>query len=146
MRERSAFLASLAGGAIVACAAVAAAMLSGAGRAWPHEASSSSRFSAVPAVYRTGAPDGPAALRRVHAAPSGWTYPLACCSGKDCREVPASLIKEGPEGYVIRPTGEAIAYTDRRVRVSPDGLYHWCSVAGADDGRTICLFVPARSF
>ncbi|WP_246727742.1 hypothetical protein [Chelativorans sp. Marseille-P2723] len=81
-----------------------------------------------------------------HKAKSGWTYPYACCSDQDCREVPASLISERPEGYVINATGEVVAYSDRRVRQSPDGVYHWCSIAGADNSRTICLFVPPKSF
>ena len=28
----------------------------------------------------------------------------------------------------------------------PDGVFHWCSVAGVSDGHTICLFVPPRGF
>ena len=81
-----------------------------------------------------------------HDAPTGWTYPLSCCSGFDCREVSAAVIGERPEGYVIGPTGEVVAFSDTRLRNSPDGEYHWCSVAGADDGRTICLFVPPHSY
>jgi hypothetical protein len=81
-----------------------------------------------------------------HHAKSGWAYPYACCSDNDCREIPASVISERPEGYVINMTGEVVGYTDRRVKDSPDGVYHWCSIAGADDSRTICLFVPPRSF
>ncbi|WP_011581075.1 MULTISPECIES: hypothetical protein [Chelativorans] len=81
-----------------------------------------------------------------HEAKSGWVYPYACCSDNDCREVPASLVSERPEGYVIKLTGEVVAYSDKRVRQSPDGVYHWCSIAGADTTRTICLFVPPRSF
>ena len=73
-------------------------------------------------------------------------YPHECCSGIDCREVPAKNISERPEGYVIKNTGEIVRYGDRRVKDSPDGEYHWCSVAGADDTRTICLFVPPRLF
>ena len=81
-----------------------------------------------------------------HDAPKGWSYPLSCCSGFDCREVSASAIRERPEGYVVGPTGEVLAYSDERLKNSPDGEYHWCSVAGADDGRTICLFVPPHSY
>jgi hypothetical protein len=81
-----------------------------------------------------------------HEAPSGWKYPMACCSNYDCREVSDSAILERPEGYVIKTTGEVIPMTDRKVRDSPDGQFHWCSVAGRDDSRTICLFVPPRSF
>jgi hypothetical protein len=79
-----------------------------------------------------------------HQAPTGWTYPWACCHDMDCREVKATSIREGPKGYVIRSTGEVIPMTDSRIKNSPDGEYHWCSVAGRDNTRTICLFVPPR--
>lgn len=81
-----------------------------------------------------------------HDAKSGWTYPLACCSDYDCREVADAEVLERPEGYVIKVTGEVIPMTSRKVRPSPDGVFHWCSVAGRDDGKTICLFVPPRGF
>ncbi|WP_353641409.1 hypothetical protein [Mesorhizobium sp. WSM2239] len=80
------------------------------------------------------------------AQPNGWKYPFSCCSGYDCREVPGKAISERPEGYVIEGTGEVVAYSDARLKNSPDGQFHWCSVAGASDGRTICLFVPPRSY
>ncbi|MEW9835667.1 hypothetical protein [Mesorhizobium marinum] len=80
------------------------------------------------------------------AKPQGWSYPFSCCSGYDCREVSARQISERPEGYVIKGTGEVVTYSDTRLKSSPDGEYHWCSVAGADDSRTICLFVPPRSY
>lgn len=81
-----------------------------------------------------------------HEARTGWRYPYACCSDRDCREIPGWAVREGPEGYTIAATGELIPYTDRRVKRSPDGVFHWCSVAGKIDGRTICLFVPHRGF
>lgn len=80
------------------------------------------------------------------AQPQGWTYPFACCSGYDCRMVPTRQVSERPEGYVIATTGEIVGYADKRVRNSPDGDFHWCSVAGKNDGKTICLFVPPRAF
>jgi len=80
------------------------------------------------------------------AQPNGWSYPFSCCSGYDCRAVSEKAISERPEGYVIKGTGEVVAYSDTRVKNSPDGEFHWCSVAGANDGRTICLFVPPRGF
>lgn len=80
------------------------------------------------------------------AKPNGWSYPFACCSGYDCRMVPQTAISERPEGYVIDGTGEVVGHRDVRLKNSPDGEFHWCSVAGADDGRTICLFVPPRSY
>ncbi len=92
------------------------------------------------------APLGSGMSAQAHDAPTGWSYPFSCCSGYDCREVPSKVIGEGPEGYVIKGTGEVVSYNDNRVKNSPDGVYHWCSVAGANDGRTICLFVPPKGF
>lgn len=81
------------------------------------------------------------------AAPQGWTYPFACCANFDCKEMPDASIVEGARGYEIRATGELIPMTDKRVRQSPDGRFHWCAhQAGLDAGKTICLFVPPRSF
>ena len=81
-----------------------------------------------------------------HDAPTGWKYPYACCSGIDCRPVSKKQISERPEGFIINNTGEVIASSDTRLRDSPDGEYHWCSVAGEEQSRTICLFVPPRGF
>jgi hypothetical protein len=37
--------------------------------------------------------------------------------------------------------------TNRRVRDSPDGQFHWCAhQSGLDAGHTICLFGPPGSF
>ncbi|WP_246685969.1 hypothetical protein [Mesorhizobium sp. B2-4-6] len=77
--------------------------------------------------------------------PQGWKYPFACCANFDCKEVPQSSIGERPEGYVIKGTGEVIAYADKRIKDSPDGEFHWCAhQAGLDAGKTICLFVPPK--
>lgn len=81
-----------------------------------------------------------------HDAPTGWSYPFICCSMNDCRPVSTGAISERPEGFVINNTGEVVAYTDTRVKNSPDGEFHWCSVAGEEKTRTICLFVPPRGF
>ncbi|TPK63838.1 hypothetical protein FKO01_31280 [Mesorhizobium sp. B2-3-3] len=81
------------------------------------------------------------------AKPQGWSYPFACCANYDCREVSQTSISERPEGYVIKDTGEVLAYSDRRIKDSPDGEFHWCAhVAGLDAGKTICLFVPPQSY
>lgn len=85
------------------------------------------------------------------AKPQGWSYPLACCSGYDCREVGEGTgsrirIRETPAGYEISSTGEVIPMLDAKVKPSPDGLFHWCSKGGREDGETICLFVPPRGF
>lgn len=89
-----------------------------------------------------GAHEAPMSVKQ----PLGWSYPFSCCSLTDCRPVPDSAIAETPEGYVIRRTGEVIPYNDTRVKDSPDGSLHWCSVAGADDSRTICLFRAPRGY
>lgn len=82
--------------------------------------------------------------------PQGWSYPFSCCSGYDCREVNKKeskiKIKQTAKGYVISSTGEMLEYSDARIKDSPDGEFHWCSVAGADDSRTICLFVPPPAY
>ena len=57
----------------------------------------------------------------------------------------SDVLAEGPQSLIKR-TGEVVAYSDNRLKDSPDGEYHWCSVSGADDTRTICLFVPPHSF
>lgn len=81
-----------------------------------------------------------------HEAKTGWKYPYACCSDRDCREVADELISPMPEGYRIELNGEQLSYADTRIRPSPDGVYHWCSADGRDDTRTICLFVPPQAF
>ena len=81
-----------------------------------------------------------------HDASSGWNYPISCCSGYDCRQVSNAIVRERPEGYVIMTTGEVVGYSDKRVRISEDSDYHWCSIGGKDTGSTICLFVPPRFF
>ncbi|WP_085467649.1 hypothetical protein [Mesorhizobium australicum] len=82
-----------------------------------------------------------------HDAPAGWTYPLSCCSSFDCREAQTGEVEERPEGFVIAGTGEIVPMTDRRIRNSPDGKFHWCArQSGVDAGCTICLFVPPRGF
>ena len=87
---------------------------------------------------------GPASA---HEAPTGWKYPWACCSNMDCKEVQSSAVLEKPEGYVIQSTGEVVGYSDKRVKDSPDGEYHWCAhQAGLNAGHTICLFVPPKGF
>ena len=95
-------------------------------------------FAAFLAATDAHAHDAPVSVSQ----PTGWSYPSECCSGVDCRAVAPAWIEEGRAGYTIVPTGETITMTDTRIKESPDSEYHWCSVAGRDDSRTICLFVP----
>ena len=36
-----------------------------------------------------------------HQAMSGWTYPLACCSDRDCAVIDGRIVQETPAGYVV---------------------------------------------
>lgn len=85
-------------------------------------------------------------LALAHDAPAGWVYPSSCCSNLDCREVSHAAVSERPQGFVMDATGEVTPYKDRRIRSSPDGEYHWCTPAGLNQGKTICLFVPDRGY
>lgn len=84
-------------------------------------------------------------MSMAHQAPTGWAYPYSCCHDKDCRQVSDLSVKETPEGYVVA-SGEVIPYNDKRIKHSPDGYFHWCTVLGKEDSRTICLFVPPRAY
>ncbi|TGP28263.1 hypothetical protein EN875_032250 [Mesorhizobium sp. M2D.F.Ca.ET.232.01.1.1] len=76
--------------------------------------------------------------------PQGWSYPFACCANYDCRQATGE-ISERPDGYHT-PAGEVIPYSDKRIKDSPDGEFHWCAhQSGLDAGKTICLFVPGKS-
>lgn len=89
---------------------------------------------------------------RGHDAPSGWSYPPMCCSNRDCTEIPAERVKEGPEGYrvtlfpgdhafVKTQTSFLIPYSE--ARPSPDGVYHICINEAM---RMLCFFAGARSY
>lgn len=76
--------------------------------------------------------------------PLGWTYDYSCCSLADCREVKDSAVKEDSKGFTIVATGELIPHGDKRIKRSKDEFWHWCSVAGLPDSRSLCLYVPDR--
>lgn len=83
------------------------------------------------------------------AAPLGWSYPWSCCAGMDCEEIASSRVHETPDGYVVDGSTDAspIPYADKRVKDSPDNLFHWCAHrAGNDIGKTICLFRGPKGF
>jgi hypothetical protein len=81
-----------------------------------------------------------------HDAPAGWSYDASCCSSIDCRQIPAASLSERPDGYFVSMGNIIVPYGDKRLKDSPDGYVHWCTVNGRNDGRTICLYVPPRSF
>ncbi len=77
------------------------------------------------------------------AAAHDW-YPLACCRGTevggDCAPLPASRVKETPQGYLI---DGKILKSYAETRWSPDGQFHACFPAS---GALSCFFAPQRSF
>ncbi len=73
-------------------------------------------------------------------------YDKFCCHDRDCKPVPAASIRENPDGYLVRETGEVIPYRDRRIHPSPDNDFHRCSIRGEPDGQTLCIYAPPRSF
>ncbi|KQV43645.1 MULTISPECIES: hypothetical protein [unclassified Rhizobium] len=81
-----------------------------------------------------------------HDAPSGWRYDASCCAGIDCRQIPSKSVLERADGYFIIIGNEVVPYGDKRIRNSPDGFIHWCTVDGRDDSPTICLYVPPHSY
>jgi hypothetical protein len=79
------------------------------------------------------------------AQPQGWSYPMSCCSLMDCRQASEGEVRETAGGYLLTTTGEVVPYMDKRVKDSPDGLFHTCQQGGNfDTGRVLCLFRPPR--
>jgi hypothetical protein len=85
-----------------------------------------------------------------HEALSGWKYDSACCSEKDCYEIPVSKTPRiTPHGYVMHD-GTFVPKDSSRRRDSKDVRWHRC------DGYTIagpvaipfvrCLYVPQGGF
>jgi hypothetical protein len=58
-----------------------------------------------------------------HDAPSGWTYPIECCSGHDCDEIASDRVKAVASGYLVDGK-HLIQHAD--VKQSPDGAFHAC--------------------
>lgn len=77
-----------------------------------------------------------------HEAPTGWSFDPMCCGSFDCYQVQDDAIGEGPDGYVVRETGEIIPYQSYRAKNSPDGLTYRCSVGGDPQAHTYCIYKP----
>ena len=60
---------------------------------------------AVVAILLLGCGGGPA---NAHQSAQGWSYPLECCAGQDCKEVPAEDVQSVAGGFRYRPTGEHV--------------------------------------
>jgi hypothetical protein len=81
------------------------------------------------------------------AQPEGWSYPVSCCSLRDCRATEEGEVIETREGYKLISTGEVVAYGNSRIKpISEDGKIHVCQQGGNfDSGRILCLLVPPPS-
>ena len=94
---------------------------------------------------------------RAHEAPSRlWDYPLSCCygigRGGDCDEIPATSVREGPNGYEVtlapgdHPMVEgpmSFIYPYAKTQSAPDGRYHVCF---KPDMSVRCFFAGERAF
>lgn len=87
---------------------------------------------------------------KAHEAPSGWTYPAACCSQRDCARVPMVQVSDGPEGYRVKllpgdhnmaPNGGSYLIPYANAKSSGDHEYHICILPS---GTVICFFAPPR--
>ncbi len=58
-----------------------------------------------------------------HQAVSGFEYPVACCSNRDCAEISPDRVKPVSSGYLIDGK-HLVPHQD--VKRSPDGEYHAC--------------------
>ena len=109
-------------------------------------------FSATVAAVLIAGAHSPA---YVHDAPSGWQYPLACCSNGDCYQIDESELVEYKQYWVVRRTKEIFlkpesgnvpgldnASVTGVATYSPDGLFHRCSIQGDPENGSFCLFVP----
>jgi hypothetical protein len=85
-----------------------------------------------------------------HQAPSGWSYPVRCCSGIDCGEIPASAVKEPPQGYriTLKPGDHVMVKAPFETTVpyaaakpARDGAYHICLSPAL---KVLCFFAGPR--
>lgn len=91
-----------------------------------------------------------------HQAMSGWTYPVECCSDRDCAVIDGRTVRETPAGYVVtvQPGGHpmwgreqtaplVVTFAYRDAKPSPDGQWHLCI---SPTGRPLCLFPKQGGF
>ncbi len=100
------------------------------------------------------------ALAQAHEAvslegkPLGFNWPPECCGGQDCAFIPASSVKETPDGYRVtlragqHPMLFTKGYTDTvpysRAKTSPTGDYAIC--LSAEGMNRFCFFAGGRGF
>lgn len=71
-------------------------------------------------------------------------YDPECCHDRDCRPVPDAEIVERADGVYIPSSGDLIPYGSSKIRMSPDGKKHLCTVAGAVGSAPLCIYLPGR--
>jgi hypothetical protein len=83
-----------------------------------------------------------------HEAPSGWSYPLACCSNRDCRMIDAEMVSVTAAGYRftipagyhnMAPDGGVYVVAFSKARISPDGEFCLCL---SPRQAVLCAFAP----
>jgi len=86
--------------------------------------------------------------------PLGFNWPTECCGGQDCAFIPASSVKETPDGYRVtlragqHPMLFTKGYSDTvpysRAKTSPTGDYAIC--LSAEGMNRFCFFAGGRGF
>ena len=86
--------------------------------------------------------------------PLGFNWPSECCGGRDCAFIPASSVKETPDGYRVtlragqHPMLFTKGYADTvpysRAKTSPTGDYAIC--LSAEGMNRFCFFAGGRGF
>ena len=70
-------------------------------------------------------------------------YPRECCMDMDCASLDNGEVSPTSHGWYIHRSRETITFSDRRLRLSPDGKFHRCVEEFWDlSSKTRCLFVP----
>ena len=61
-------------------------------------------------------------------------YPLECCGGEECRQVPCDSLSEDKYGVYW----QGLFFEGNQVRQSQDNACHVCV---SPNGRTLCVFI-----
>jgi hypothetical protein len=71
-----------------------------------------------------------------HEAPSGWSYPIECCSGHDCFAIKTDELLEQKDGSWLY-TARNLKFPKASIRPSQDRHFHVCIF----NGLPLCAFV-----
>lgn len=71
-------------------------------------------------------------------------YDPECCRDRDCAPLADGAVVEDAAGFLIVATGRRIDRDSPKVRLSPDGRWHLCTLGGEPGGTVLCLYVPGR--